>query len=130
MQAHATAVETMRQLPPGLVLTIEPLFPLEGGGRIDPRFAVGRFAPRVADLMTAQQRKQYFMPGLGEMASVFDEDSPGSVLIMRGSDARVQDSMVSEALARGYRAKVLSTGWGKLRQFGQAWVREPGSTKP
>jgi hypothetical protein len=42
MKVHATGVETMRQLPPGLVLTIEPLFPLEGGGRIDPRFAVGR----------------------------------------------------------------------------------------
>ena len=131
MRAHAEGLQVMRELPPGLVLTIEPLFPLEGGGRIDPRFAVGRFAPRVADLMTPAQRRQYLMPGLGDMAAVFDEDSPGSVLIMAGSDGRVQDKMIAEALGRGYQPKVLSVGWEKKQQsgeekkrpLGEAWVQ-------
>jgi hypothetical protein len=129
LQVHQQGVDISSRLPPGLVLTIEPIFPLEGGLEIDPRFAVGRFAPRVADLMTAAQRSKYLMPGLADFNAVFDEDSPGSVLIVRGADAPIEHQFQAIAQTRGYQHIQLpvSTG-GKRREFADAWVRPSHGT--
>lgn len=103
-QAHAEGVALARALPAGMVLTLEPLYPMEGGMETDPRFAVGRFAPRVADLMTAEQRARYLMPGLGDLQKVLDEDRPGSVLVVHGTgEGQLERQLGAAAEARGYR---------------------------
>jgi hypothetical protein len=125
LQVHRQGVELARQLPPGLVLTIEPIFPLEGGMETDPRFAVGRFAPRVADLMTPADRSKYLMPGLADFKAVFDDDSPASVLVVRGADGPIEHQFEAVARTRGYQFMELSVPAGGQRHaFASAWVRQ------
>jgi hypothetical protein len=123
LAVHRQGIEIAKQLPPGLVLTIEPIYPLEARMEIDQRFAVGRFAPRVADMMSAAERRRYLMPGFDDFESVFYEDSPGSLLVVRGADGPIEHEFEAIAIARGYTSARLTIPTGGLhRAFVHVWL--------
>jgi len=123
IQAHQIGNEIAGRLDPGIVLTLEPLFPLEGGMDTDARFATGRFGIRVADLLTPSQRRQYLMPAAHELGQVVEEDSPSAILIVRGSDAAGERGLIAAALAHHYVPIVLASPGGHGQPHARAWVR-------
>jgi hypothetical protein len=125
MQVHAIGRQLAPKLGRGYVLTLEPVFPLEGGLDVHPWFTTGRFGLRAAGLLDERQRRQYLMPRVDEVSRLlFDHDPPGSVLIVRGSDAKGERAFVAAAVAHGYRPLELSLrSGGHKHPRVQAWVR-------
>ena len=123
MQVHATGDECARRLGPGYVLTLEPLFPLEGGMEVDPRFTTGRFGLRAADLLSERERRQYLMPGTTDIPSLFDQNPPGSYLIVQGTADPAERAFIAAALAHGYKPITLASHGGHGQPKARAWVR-------
>lgn len=100
---HDKGVEMARLLGGhGRVLTLDPIYPLEGGLDIYPELATGRFAIRVGDYLTPQQRAAYRMWGTKDIDEVFTKDPPAAVFISPGSDAAIEPQMIADAIAHGY----------------------------
>ena len=130
MQVHETSREIAQKLGTGepggagTVLTIEPVFAVEGGLDIDPRLVTGRFGLRVADLLTAAQRQQYLMPAPQDISLMFDgRQPPHAVLIVRGTDGRLDHLFRDEALRHGYREVRFPGKGGHGARDGFAWLR-------
>lgn len=69
------------------VLTLSPLFPLDGGASIFPQYATGPFAWRVADLLTKEQRFTYKVMSQDELIVTLDEKPAGGILVGLTKDA-------------------------------------------
>src|SRR6185312_6640797 len=108
MRVHAIGRQLAPRLQGGYVLTLEPVFPLEGGLDVHPWFTTGRFGLRAASLLNEEQRRQYLMPNISEIPALFDQNPQGSVLIVRGSDARGERALIAAAVAHGYHPLDLS----------------------
>src|SRR5205823_4680442 len=84
------------------VLTAEPIYPLEGGARVYPELAVGRFEPRAAKYLSSpQDRARYLIPNFEEMNAWFMNDPPAAVFITRRSE-KVGDAFSAMAASHGY----------------------------
>ena len=71
----------------GRVLTLSPLFPLDGGAKIYPQYATGPFAWRVADLLTEEQRSLYRIGSKNELVRDLENHPPGGILVGLTKDA-------------------------------------------
>jgi 4-amino-4-deoxy-L-arabinose transferase-like glycosyltransferase len=81
VDVHRAGLWVHDQLPSDArVLTIDPLIPLEGGLRIYPQFAVGRFVMHVGKLMTPQQRQQFEMCWGETLDRTLAEQPPDAIL--------------------------------------------------
>jgi hypothetical protein len=115
MQAHRVG-EEIRQLldargTPGAgrrVLTLAPLYPLEGGLAIYPALAAGPFAWRVAPLLPAGERQTFAVVGAADLAALVGRDPPAAVLT--GAEGGLEDALTRYAQAHGYRPVRLSNG--------------------
>jgi hypothetical protein len=115
MQAHRVG-EEIRQLldargTPGAgrrVLTLAPLYPLEGGLAIYPALAAGPFAWRVAPLLPAGERQAFAVVGAADLETLVGRDPPAAVLT--GAEGGLEDALTGYAQAHGYRPVRLSTG--------------------
>lgn len=114
-QAHRAGVE-IRQLldtrgTPGAgrrVLTLTPLYPLEGGLEIYPALAAGPFAWRVAPLLSAEQRRAFNVVGSADLDALVGADAPAAVLT--GAEGNLEGALIGYAQAHGYRPAPLSNG--------------------
>jgi hypothetical protein len=69
----------------GRVLTIDPLVPLEGGVKVYPEFAVGRFVNHVARYMSPEDRDRFQMTWSEELGRVLAKRPPDAIFV----DSRV-----------------------------------------
>jgi hypothetical protein len=69
------------------VLTLSPLFVLDGGGRIYPQLATGPFAWRVADLLTEEERHFYQVMSKNDLAEALKKQPTGGILVGLTKDA-------------------------------------------
>jgi hypothetical protein len=84
----------------GRVLTLSPLFPLDGGAKIYPQYATGPFAWRVADLLTEEQRSLYWVESKTELVTDLENHPPGGILVGLTKDA--EGFFLDYARQKGY----------------------------
>jgi hypothetical protein len=100
---HARGVEIAALSGPGQVFTLSPIDPLEGGSEIDPRFATGPFAWRVAPLVDEETGTRFGMVTSDELASEWNESPPRSIFGgLHDDDAGAEAWHVAWAQDHGY----------------------------
>src|SRR5262249_4369449 len=108
-QTHAIGGEIRRLVaPPARVLTLTPLYPLEGGLGVYPALAAGPFGWRVAPLLPAADHAPLQMLGPGDLAAVVGAAPPGAVLT--GGEGAEDAALIAYAQAHGYHPARLSHG--------------------
>lgn len=63
------------------ILTLTPLYAIEGGGKIYRRLSAGAFAFRVAGKLSEEDQKITHAAGLGEMRKMIEENQPAAIVI-------------------------------------------------
>jgi hypothetical protein len=101
VRAHELGVKIAQQTGDQPVLTLDPLYVLEGGADIYPALATGCFGIRVGDYLTPAQRTQYKMWGSNEIRDLFAKSLP-PVMISPGSDGDYEALFINLAKANGY----------------------------
>jgi hypothetical protein len=120
VRVHRLGEWVRAHVPAGArVLTIDPLVPLEGGVKVYPEYAVGRFVMHVGRYMTPEQRHRYDMVW-GEELDVLLADRPPDAILASARLLSRTEEMERYAAAHGFRK--LETADGAYR----LWVR-PGA---
>lgn len=109
VQAHRLGQEIAAATSAGPILTLDPIYVLEGGRDIYPALGTGCFGMRVGDFLTADRRVQYRMWGTSDIEQLFAQRPPDAVMISPGSDQIFENLFVSEARAEGYKETDLHT---------------------
>jgi len=79
---HDVATDVARKTAGhGRVLTLGPLYALEGGCDIYPALASGSIIYRVADAMSAEDRRITHTVGLGTLGALLDQSPPSAVIL-------------------------------------------------
>jgi hypothetical protein len=82
VHVHRTAQTLARSVPsPRLMLTLTPLWALEGGGVIYPELAAGSITYRVADQLSPEKRILTHTIGPESLASLTGQRPPSAILI-------------------------------------------------
>ena len=123
MIIHAGGVEVAGYAGTGTILTLEPVYPLEGGLDIDPRFTTGRFGLRAAELLSAQERARYLMPAPQYIPHLFQEHPPRGVLVVKGTGGKLDKLLISAAKANGYRQILLKTPGHHNHPRAELWLQ-------
>jgi hypothetical protein len=123
MVIHAGGVEVAEHAGAGTILTLEPVYPLEGGLDIDPRFTTGRFGFRAAELLSAWQRAQYLMPAPQDIPRLFEQHPPRGVLVVKGTGGKLDKLLISVAEDNGYRQILLKTPGHHNHPRAELWLR-------
>ncbi len=100
---HAYGGQISRLVGDGRVLTLAPLYPLEGGASIYPEFATGPFAWRVAPLLSTEARTRFHVVGADDLA-VLLADAPARAILtgVEDDDARLEQPLVAYAQAHNF----------------------------
>lgn len=81
MKAHAIGQEIGARAGQGKVLTLSPIYPIEGGCGIYEEFATGPFAWRLAHLMSVEERGAMNVVAPDDLDSFLAADPPAAVLL-------------------------------------------------
>jgi hypothetical protein len=112
--AHEEGLEIERLLPHGRILTLAPVFPLEGGLEIYPAFATGPFAWRTARFINAQHRARFGFIAPVDLAAFLNKQPPDA--IFTGSEhADLEEPIKRYAWTHHYRPH-------RLREHGYLWL--------
>jgi len=85
------------------VLTLAPLYALEGDAAIYPAFATGPFAWRVAPLLDEAARARYGLIGPAELDDLLQAAPPRAILTgVEDDDAQLEQPLVAYAQAHGF----------------------------
>lgn len=80
-RVHAVGEELARNVGSGKVLTLAPLFPLEGGLDIYHELASGPFVWRIGHLMTERERESLHVISEEKLMRVVESDPPAAILV-------------------------------------------------
>ncbi len=108
VKIHNTGQQIKRALGKGRVLTLAPIFPLEGGLEIYSEFVTGPFAWRVAPLMPAGDRRALGLVSASDLPSLLSKSPPDGILV--GLEGRSEKPLVEYATENGYEPQKLSNG--------------------
>jgi hypothetical protein len=109
IQVHEQGLELTKLTGNSRILTMEPSLPIEGGADIYEQLATGRFAMRVGDFLTPQQRVRYHMFGTDDIPAIFNTDPPAAFLATGTDDGiGLEKAMAAQAQLHGYRRVDLS----------------------
>ena len=97
-----------RQTGPGKILTLAPIYPLEGGRPIYPPLATGPFAWRTAYLVGEEERAVLGLVAPADLESYLASQPPVGVLV--GPEGDLERPLRAYARDRGYRALVPASG--------------------
>lgn len=85
------------------VLTLAPLYPLEGGAAIEPALATGPFAWRVANFVPAERRATLGLLAPADLPALWATNPPRGVLTgIESDDAADEAPLVAQAQAHGF----------------------------
>ena len=106
---HELGKAMTAQAGAGHILTLGPIFALEGGARIYPELATGPFSWRTAMLIPAAEREHLHVAGPAELEGVMTADMPSGILT--GVEAslmeKLEDPLVAFAAEHGYRPRLV-----------------------
>ena len=107
IQAHQIGKKIHELVPSGKILTLTPIFALEGGVPIYPEFATGPFVWRVASLMSFEQRRTVNAIAPEDLEAFLANDPPAAVLV--GAGGKLDVPLTAYAQAHGYQAVELNS---------------------
>lgn len=123
MQLHAQALRIGKEARHGTVLTLNSALALEGGCDIYSELSTGRFAARIADLLTESQRRQYRLYSTQELIDSIKTRRPAAILLTRRDDGTGPEKQLADrALSLGYKPL-------KIRSVGVLWLAPHISAK-
>lgn len=103
IRAHAYGGLISKLVGEKRVLTLAPLYALEGGAAIYPAFASGPFAWRVAPLLDEATRARYGVIGPAELDDLLQAAPPRAILTgVEDDDARLEQPLVDYAQAHAF----------------------------
>lgn len=85
----------------GKILTLMPIYPLEGGLAVYPEFATGQFVYRTSDLTEPALLAKYRTTAPSRLAAFLENDPPAAMLL--GFEPELEAPMAEFARVRGYR---------------------------
>ena len=90
------------------VLTLAPIFPLEGNAEVYEEFSTGSFAWRIAPLLPGNERKELGIVSKEDLSDFLKTKPPKAILV--GSEGSLESPLLSYAREKGYKAVELSNG--------------------
>jgi 4-amino-4-deoxy-L-arabinose transferase-like glycosyltransferase len=105
---HSTGVQVAEAAQHGRVVTLAPIYPLEGGATIHPAFASGPFNWRSAEFVPGEERADKGLVGPDELAELLEREPADAVLT--GTEKTGEGPLRSWAAARGFTERPLSSG--------------------
>ena len=111
MQLHNISRDITAGLPrpAGPVLTLAPLYALEGQCRIYPQLVAGPFVYRVADSLTDKDREITNTVGPDTLEQLIAQNPP-SAIIVGTEQAILEDALIEIALSRNWRKQNYPNG--------------------
>jgi hypothetical protein len=119
VQIHEAGGEARQWAGTGRVLTLSPLFPLEGGLDIYPALVTGVIAWRVEPFATPADRARYRILGPDNFAAEMQRDPPAAVLSCPSTE--LDGPLIAWARAHGYAPHLLEAR-GKLVDQTTVWT--------
>lgn len=116
IQAHESGRQIAEYAGSGPVLTLAPIYPLEGGAGIYPLFAAGPFILRSDSFFSPGERQASGVPSAASFLQQMDKQPPPAILT--GYEPGLEGAWVDYATLRKYRQ--ISLGGGKT-----LWLRAP-----
>ncbi len=104
-EIHDEAAALRARVPAGRVLTLAPILPLEAGLDIDPAFATGAFAWRIAPHIDPAKAARLGLPTPETLAAHLAAAPPAAVLV--GFEEKGEKALIDYAKARGFTATPL-----------------------
>jgi 4-amino-4-deoxy-L-arabinose transferase-like glycosyltransferase len=117
---HELGVQVSELSQGGKVLTLSPLYPLEGGAPIYAEFATGPFAWRTASWLTPPERSTFKMISEEDLEGLLETQAPSAILV--GFEPLLEEPLIEYALAHGY-------SWVELTPESGLWL-SPELTLP
>lgn len=108
--SHKDGKRLARLAAPGRVLTFMPGVALEAGLPIYPELSIGRYAARIADYLTPEQREKMNVPDSAAIRSWFETDHPGAILLV-DPDSAQEIAIADIAKSHGYVAQPFGNDW-------------------
>lgn len=110
-KVHGYGEEIATLVGDDALLTLAPVYPLEGNVEIYPEFATGPFAWRVAPLVPAVDRVRYGLIGPEDLATYLVDDPPRAILLsVEKDDADDEQALADYALEHEYGPVTLADG--------------------
>ncbi len=106
LKVHRLGQEIQTASPNGKVLTLMPIYPLDGGAEIYPEFATGPFDWRTGHLLTTNQRRTFQVISEEELDNFLKYDPPGAILV--GLHPGQEEPLVEYARRKGFKARSLT----------------------
>ena len=130
VKVHQVGREIAAATGGGTILSLAPIFPLEGGLNIYPEMTAEPFACRGALLMPPAERPEHKMLGPDDLSELAANASPQGILV--GSESLLEKTMTRFANASGYRAVPLDLGLTIFLPGSHnfTWQRESRDKKP
>lgn len=101
---RAIAAEMAKAGVEGKVLTLLPVYPLEGGLEVYPEFATGQFVYRTSDLTEPSLLAKYRTTAPSKIAAFLENDPPAAMLL--GFEPELEAPMAEFARSKGYQRVV------------------------
>ncbi len=108
VKIHQVGQEVGSILREGRVLTLAPIFSLEGKREIYKEFATGPFAWRTGHLLTKDERKKYGVVSEDDLTEFLKKEAPDAILV--GFEDKLENAMIDYAKEKGYKEVKLSNG--------------------
>lgn len=110
---HELGLQVSELSQGGKVLTLAPLYALEGGAPIYAEFATGPFAWRTAPWLTSLERSRFKLVSAQDLEQYLQTQPPAAILV--GYEPGLDDPLIDYALAHGY-------GWVELTPESGLWL--------
>ncbi len=108
VKIHEVGLEIKRDVGEGKVLTLAPLYPLEGGMGIYKELATGPFAWRTANLLPGGQGRGLDIISTNDFEYLLRGEPPKAILV--GFETSLEESMIKHAQEHSYIPEKLSNG--------------------
>ena len=99
--AHGLGVKIAEKVRSGKVLTLAPIFPLEGRVDIYKEFATGPFMWRISDLVDKHDREALKVISADELEDYLDRERPAAILV--GFQKDLERPFILYAKKRGFK---------------------------
>lgn len=108
VKIHRVGKELASRVGGGKVLTLAPIFALEGGRLIYKEFATGPFAWRTAHLLDSDDRTKYSLISEADLFPFLEKERPQGILV--GFEGTIEAPLIIYAMKKGYKKIKLARG--------------------